>query len=87
MIVPAFSLAVALMAQATPAAAPSPVPQASPHAVAASAGDPVICHSINETGSRFSRRECHTAAEWRAISDAAQQQVQRDQRMSSQSPH
>ena len=87
MLAPTLTVAVTLLAQAAPAAATSTVPQTSPPESAAPASDPMVCHSITETGTRFSHRECHTAAEWRAISDTAHQQVQRDQRMSSQSPH
>ena len=79
MLASTLTLVVALMAQAAPQASPTPA--------AASASDAMVCRSITETGTRFAHRECHTASQWRAISDAAQQQVQSDQRMSSQSPH
>ena len=79
MLTSTLTLVVALMAQAAP--------QASPPPAATPASDAMVCRSITETGTRFTHRECHTASQWRAISDDAQQQVQSDQRMSSQSPH
>jgi hypothetical protein len=64
--------AVLLAACQTPtsSAAAKPSPQAA-HPVAQQASGDLqsgkICKTVQTTGSRFSTKECHTAAEWAAI--------------------
>ena len=58
---------VLLTACTTPTtkAAQTAAPTSRPRQTAANADNPLICGSVEVTGSRISRqRECHTAAEW-----------------------
>ncbi len=91
---PASTVALALLAQASTAPAP-PVSATSAATATANAagttakpGDPMICKSVEETGSRFSHRTCHTAGEWAQITADARSSTEEFQRSSSLStPH
>ena len=76
MLSPIATVFVALLAQA-PASATASTPPAPPaHEAPAPA---VVCRSVDETGSRFTHRVCHTPAEWQAISAAASDSVSKMQ--------
>ena len=77
MFAPALALAAALMVQAV--ATPSPVQPTA----GKSASDQVVCRSVTDTGTRFTHRTCHTAAEWNQISSDAQSSTSQYQRASS----
>ncbi|HRX75161.1 MAG TPA: hypothetical protein P5341_13720 [Hyphomonas sp.] len=55
----AASLAVLVSACTTPATTAE-----APAAKVTADGEPVICRSIKETGTRFAKKECKTAAAW-----------------------
>ena len=94
MLLPPSARPLARLAPAAGAAAPSP-PGAATGATTASAaattsrpGDPVVCKSMEETGTRFSHRVCHTSAEWAQITADAKSSTEDFQRASSLStPH
>lgn len=62
---------IAILATAAPAAAGQSTPSPSIAAAPAKADKP-ICRSEEETGSRFSKRVCHTKSQWNAIAAEAQ---------------
>ena len=59
-----FSAFVLMAGCTTPQAAPPPSPQA-----ANTVGSPshLICATVEVTGTRLSKRECHTAEDWAAL--------------------
>lgn len=63
-------LAAALALFSTPMVAQQGAPGASSASSdAAAADDKPICRRTQVTGSNFSKRECHTRAEWKSIHD------------------
>ncbi len=65
------SAAVALLAQVAGPMSPAPPPVAG-----AGVGDPVVCKSVTETGTRFAKKECHTVAQWNEIAANGKAQAQ-----------
>jgi len=73
------------MACATPAPKPEHAAAAAPKRVqtAASSDNPLICGSVEVTGSRMPVRECHTAAEWQRMKTEGTDQFSLDTARSS----
>ena len=67
----AFAAAVLLLAQAGPAAPAPPAAAAKP---AAPEKPKQICRTEIQTGSKFSKRMCLTADEWKAMEASARDQ-------------
>ena len=66
-------------AHATAAQPPAAQPPAkSAPATPAKNQNPLICAQVDTTGSRLSKRECHTASEWAAIRGQGQDDLALD---------
>ena len=93
MLLPASAVALALLAQApsTNAAPPAPATPARTANAAAktnTSADAVMCQRVEDTGTRFSHRVCHTNAEWAQITADAKSSTEDFQRTSSMTtPH